>query len=415
MISVLFFVITFYELYIYNLNSLKNKNYIHLHEWGFLLFNRKYLSDKYNGIFTVPFFSDFVFISGIEYMDDFYNNPNLDMKKGHGYFLERFSPPNFDTNYIKTDVLRLMSDTFIINKLMRNIIDELDHYRLSMNINVYDTTLDILHQIMKRIILDGSGKHEKITDEYVNLVTDCDPFRNIISIRKWFMLNSTRKKKFERMEYLISRLVILKDESSFDIISFLMKGNNHDLNLTCMNFMIPIQDPVMQTLCYLMYQCANNDLLAKRLIYDYESNYNPRNLHESLNKMKYFTACIRENLRKNIKAPSIRYALTDVKIKEVEISKGDILIFPHESIHYYLQPDPERFDPERINEPFVGFGKGVHACHGEVFALHIIKLVMYFLLKNRKWEIDSKTNLNKTKLNILTDLYLNSKIIDGKY
>ena len=54
--------------------------------------------------------------------------------------------------------------------------------------------------------------------------------------------------------------------------------------------------------------------------------------------------------------------------------------------------DPHRFDVSRKHRPHVAFGGGAHTCIGMQFSTLQSKLVLFHLLRSRRWRLDERSS-----------------------
>lgn len=146
--------------------------------------------------------------------------------------------------------------------------------------------------------------------------------------------------------------------------------------------------------------------------------------YETLQKMKYMDMVISETLRLWPPVPSIDREVTKpVTIENfngtsVQLTINDIIWLPifalHRDPNYW--PEPERFDPERFSDEnkvnirpgtYLPFGSGQRACIASRFAMMVIKTLMYYLLKEIKFEKCAKTQdplvLEKGTINMMAE------------
>jgi len=114
--------------------------------------------------------------------------------------------------------------------------------------------------------------------------------------------------------------------------------------------------------------------------------------HDSIAKMEYLDATIKEILRFNsVGLGSMRMAMSDMTLGEYKIPKGSILTAVPRIQHFDSDnwPDPMKFDPTRFIDAkkqniysYIPFGLGAHACPGRFFAVYETKVLLRMILLN---------------------------------
>lgn len=163
----------------------------------------------------------------------------------------------------------------------------------------------------------------------------------------------------------------------------------------------------------LAYELARNPNIQDRLINEIDDTNSALDgadvTYEALNKMKYLDMVWSELLR--LHAPfalNERLCTKDFTFKNdkthVKFVKGDHLWFP--TLSYHRDPnywsDPEKFDPERFSEEnkmninaayYIPFGSGPRQCIANRFSLLEGKVAFYYLLKDFKFCVSTKTEI----------------------
>lgn len=172
-------------------------------------------------------------------------------------------------------------------------------------------------------------------------------------------------------------------------------------------------DSITQAMAAATYELLLNPDVQQKLteeIYETDKNLNGKQIsYEVLQKMRYMDMVISEVLR--IRGPGVfidRVCTKDVDLlvdgRVIRINKGTQLWAPLHSYHNNpaFYPKPQKFDPERFNEEnrgninpayYLPFGSGPRNCIGSRFALMSVKLNLYYLLKNYRMEVNSKTQI----------------------
>ncbi|CAL1286966.1 unnamed protein product [Larinioides sclopetarius] len=126
--------------------------------------------------------------------------------------------------------------------------------------------------------------------------------------------------------------------------------------------------------------------------------------YDTIQSLQYLDQVINESLR--IYPPATlftsRKCNMDYRVGSITIPKGTAVVVPVWDIHHdpNLWPNPSKFDPERFSPAnkaslntmaYMPFGSGRRSCIGNKFAISEIKLVLFRLLKEFKFEICEKT------------------------
>lgn len=158
--------------------------------------------------------------------------------------------------------------------------------------------------------------------------------------------------------------------------------------------------------------------------------------YEDMKTMKYLDMVVNEVLRIRPPAAFIDrvctkdYTLSDGYSVNVEIKKGSLFWIPlycfHHNPNYF--PDPERFDPERFSDEnraqmnsahYIPFGSGPRTCIGMRFALMEVKAILYFLLKQFRFEVAPNTEIPMTLVSSPFGIQprngLNVKVVSRKH
>ncbi|KAI4458223.1 cytochrome p450 [Holotrichia oblita] len=162
------------------------------------------------------------------------------------------------------------------------------------------------------------------------------------------------------------------------------------------------------TLSFLLYELGGNQEVQDKLrkeVFDVLQRHGNQITYDALSEMKYMDMVVNETLRKY---PPLRVLIRvcnqdyHVPGSETTIKKGIKVIVPINSIQYDPEyyPNPEVFDPDRFTEEnkkkrhpftFIPFGEGPRICIGMRFGVMQTKCGLAMLLKNYKFELNTKT------------------------
>ncbi|XP_061390046.1 probable cytochrome P450 9f2 [Musca vetustissima] len=177
---------------------------------------------------------------------------------------------------------------------------------------------------------------------------------------------------------------------------FFVAGFEASAALTCLTSHELMENPDVQEKLYEEIQEVEQQLEGKQLSY------------EALMGMRYMDMVVQECLRKwpgaiatdRVCSKDITYDLDDGT--KLELKKGDCIGIPIVGIHrdpkYFENPD--KFDPERFSEDnkdkiqpctYLPFGVGPRNCIGSRFAMLETKVLIYYLLREFKFEPAKKS------------------------
>ncbi|EFJ15234.1 hypothetical protein SELMODRAFT_119072 [Selaginella moellendorffii] len=119
------------------------------------------------------------------------------------------------------------------------------------------------------------------------------------------------------------------------------------------------------------------------------------NTLEMLGNLKSMTMVINEALRMYPPVPLLnRYTHNKVKLKELVIPKGTLLLVPLIVINYnekFWGVDAKSFNPDRFvsqqQRPFLPFSVGPRTCVGQSFAMIETKIILAMILRKFKFEL----------------------------
>ncbi|KAK8769494.1 hypothetical protein V5799_014043 [Amblyomma americanum] len=167
----------------------------------------------------------------------------------------------------------------------------------------------------------------------------------------------------------------------------------------CVVFFIGGQDTTSSVIAYTAYLLALHPDVQQRLQEEVDNCIKEHGEEPSLDdisKLKYLNCVISESLR--LYPPAVfvdRTACEDFTFGDTgfKLPKNCVVRVPVYAMHHdpeYFE-DPEKFDPERFSEENVGlirpysylpFGAGPRNCIGMRFALQVVKVCMFHVIRN---------------------------------
>lgn len=191
------------------------------------------------------------------------------------------------------------------------------------------------------------------------------------------------------------------------------KWDDDDLAAQCFIFFLAGFDTVATAMSFMAHELAVNPDVQQKLydeIVETERDLNGQSVtYEKLQTMKYMDQVVCEVLRKWPPAPlTDRICVKDYELeyggKKIVIEKGKNFFVPIWAIQndpdYF--PNPNKFDPDRFSDEnkdniqeytYIPFGVGPRNCIGSRFALMEIKTIFYYLLRQFKINVTSKTQI----------------------
>lgn len=203
---------------------------------------------------------------------------------------------------------------------------------------------------------------------------------------------------------------------------------DEDIVAQCLMFFFAGFDTMSKAISFMIHELACNPEIQGKLYAEITEIVNQLNggafTYETLQKMKYMDMVISETLRRWPPVPSLDREVTKPITFEnsngisVQLTTNDIVWLPIYALHLDPKywPDPEIFDPERFNDEnklnihpgtYFPFGNGQRACIASRFAMMVIKTLMFYLLKEIKFEKCAKTQdplvLEKGTVNMMAE------------
>lgn len=206
-----------------------------------------------------------------------------------------------------------------------------------------------------------------------------------------------------------------------DLINTLMdvkesgKWTDEEIVAQCFIFFFAGFDTVTLTLCCTAYEIMRDkdvqDKLRSEINEVVESLDGSSLTYEALGKLKYLDAVLQETLRIWPQAPIVDRVCTKPTFvidpdtgKKINLNVGDSVAIPivglQRDAKYF--PEPMKFDPERFNEDnknsidtntYMPFGIGPRMCIGMRFAQLEIKTILFYFLKEFKFEPCAKSTI----------------------
>lgn len=196
------------------------------------------------------------------------------------------------------------------------------------------------------------------------------------------------------------------------MVYVLLGFEDDDIVAQCLIFFFGGFDTMSKAISFMLHELACNPDIQQNLFAEFSEIEHQLNgnefTYETLQKMRYMDMVLSETLRRWPPIPSIDREVTKPILLEnsngisVQLTTNDIVWLPVYALH--MDPnywsDPERFDPERFNDEnklnirsgaYLPFGNGQRSCIAPRFASMVIKTVMYYLLKDIKFEKCEKT------------------------
>lgn len=203
------------------------------------------------------------------------------------------------------------------------------------------------------------------------------------------------------------------EESQMGKESVKRKWDDDDLAAQCFIFFLAGFDTVATAMNFMAHELAVNPDVQQKLydeIVETERDLNGQSVtYEKLQTMKYMDQVVCEVLRKWPPAPlTDRICVKDYELdydgRKIVIEKGTNFFVPIWAIQndpdYF--PNPNKFEPDRFSDEnkgniqeytYIPFGVGPRNCIGSRFALMEIKTIFYYLLRQFKINVTSKTQI----------------------
>ena len=180
-----------------------------------------------------------------------------------------------------------------------------------------------------------------------------------------------------------------------------------------MTFFTAGQDTTSQAINMCVFEISRNPLILETLRLEIaEKVPDLKNInYESLSKMHYLTAIIKEGFRIYLPVQIFmpRIATKDFRLGNLQIKKNTIIecLLGNKGFHDDYFENPKQFNPDRwlvdgkikeLDDPFVilPFWAGARNCIGQHFAWIVLRLIIVILFANYDVTITSDPNLKMT-------------------
>ena len=225
----------------------------------------------------------------------------------------------------------------------------------------------------------------------------------------WFPSKKNRKfKKVTRsLKNIIFKILEQKKKEGYsdDLLSWLMQIQDEDtlkgmtkdqLKDEILTFYLAGHETTAVSLTWGLYYLLNNDEVLEKLQNEINTvNPSVSTEWKEINKMGYLDLVVKEILRKASPIWVLgREAIKDDDFDEFKLKKGESVIFSPFMLHhhedYWGNPDsfnPDRFKEEIAPNTYLPFGAGPRQCIGNNFAIMELKVLLTFLLANRKLQL----------------------------
>jgi cytochrome P450 len=234
-----------------------------------------------------------------------------------------------------------------------------------------------------------------------------DPFNRICK--------SARERVFKVMEANIAKARLASTPNLTK--KYFPHGNSVE---SVTNIFVAGYETTATTLTWLIFELGRNKELLERLITEFKMVMDDADL---ISQIPFCKACLDETLRLY---PAV-WMMSRTPIENIHVDdftfkpNTDILISPylfHRLNKYWDSPnkfDPDRFlisENAKVDRPyFFPFGKGVRACIGENLAKAEIYSVLFYLLKNYSFEVETKEANPVPCFTLIPDRRIQLKII----
>lgn len=226
---------------------------------------------------------------------------------------------------------------------------------------------------------------------------------------------------------MINLLMEAKKEKLKDDGGEHFNWSDDEIVAQCLLFFLAGFDTTSSTLAFAAYELAVNPDIQERLRSEFKEMDEKLNgkaiTYDDIKSLKYLDCFILEVMRKwsvgvateRTCAKEFSFELDGktIKIPEKTPVMFTTYAFHHES-NFFPQPekfDPDRFGPENLKDQnmnaYMPFGIGPRSCIGNRFALMTLKLIIYKMILNLKFDVCEKTQIplqfKKTMVNISTE------------
>ncbi len=169
-----------------------------------------------------------------------------------------------------------------------------------------------------------------------------------------------------------------------------------ELRDNLLTFIVAGHETTALTLAWALYLCAFDPVVQARARAEAQAVLGPRAATVAdLSALPYIRQIIDESLRLYPPAGIVsRTAQAPDTLLGREIRAGDTVLLPFYALHRHhaLWPDPDRFDPDRFQDPsridrfaFLPFGAGPRICIGASFALQEAVIILATLLARHRF------------------------------
>lgn len=331
-----------------------------------------------------------------------------DPQKGEFEMKELFS--SFTVDIIATSVFGLEIDSY---KNPENDFKKVANATMKPNtffIIIKMILLNIFPKIMKKLDISILDQHTK--NFFRQTISETMKYREEKNIFRPDMINLLMQAKKGKL-------------SEDDIEHF--HWTDDEIVAQCLVFFLAGFDTTSSTLSFAAHELAVNPDIQEKLrseISSMDQKLNGKSIsYDDLKSLKYLDRFIMEVLRKWTPGVAMeRVCVKDFSFelegKTITIPEKHSVIFTTYAFHHDPQnfPNPDKFDPDRFDEEninqqnmnaYVPFGMGPRSCIGNRFALMSLKLVIYKMLLNLKFDVTEKTQIplqyKKTMVNIVTE------------
>lgn len=233
---------------------------------------------------------------------------------------------------------------------------------------------------------DISAALTDLIELFPSLMSPLGPLRAQLPLPSTKRFEAARRKLHHAVDSIIDQHTAQSLEGRTDVLALMMNSRLDDgtamdrvaLRDESLTFLLAGHETTANALSWTLYLLAKHPEIAQR-VRDELAAVDVHQLDASaLERLPFLTACFKESMRLFPPAWIIgRRAIEDVRILDVEIPKGTIVIaspyVTHRNARYYAEP--ERFDPGRWLRAsdlprfaYFPFGGGNRVCIGEPFA-----------------------------------------------